>query len=257
MNTFTSMLFLIINSSYNKDTNYYIALELLCSLQQIDTLSISALAKKCQTSVTSVNKFCKMLGAPSFSQLKYLFKKGTNTRKEQITFRLSSMDERHILDSIAYHAQEEFDEETFRSSIEQLVELIHQVPSVQLIGAYFPTSLAINFQEDMMMLGKFVRICPQKMDIGADFSQEQELVLIVSLVGRIYEYNKQYFAELCKMNRNIAFISGCIDYPYYPTIKSRVKIPLSEDNEEGNVLILEIFRYIKYIYYRKYAKEFF
>lgn len=257
MNTFTSMLLMIINSAYHKDTNYYIALELVNSLQKIDELSISTLAKKCQTSVASVNKFCRMLGAESFSKLKFHLKKSVNVRHEQIAFRLAKMSERSILDSIAYHALEDFDEDLFRSSIEQVVDLIHEANSIQLIGAYFPTSLALNFQEDLLMAGKFIRICPQKLDIEADFSTVVDLTLIVSLAGRIYEYNKPDFEELCTKVNHVAIISGYLDYPHYPTIKSMVKIPLSEDNEVGNVLILEIFRYIKYVYYCKYAKEFF
>lgn len=256
LNTLTAMLLIIINNSFQKDTNYYIALELIHSRDQIDSLSITALARSCQTSVASVNKFCKMLSIDSFSQLKYLLKSGFITRKQQMCFHLSKMDEESILSSIAYHAQTPFDKEAFKISIEHLVDIIKEAHAIQLIGAYFPTCLAVHFQEDMLNMDKFVYIHPQRVGIEADCNSEQELILAITLTGRIYGYNKKDFDALCQKHQNIVFISGFSDYPKYASIKSIVNIPIKEDNEIGNILILEVFRYIKYIYFHKYVKEF-
>jgi len=249
------MLLLIINSAYQKDANYYIALTLIQERHQLESLSITALARLCQTSVSSVNKFCKMLGAQSFSDLKYNLNKGFIVRKEQMAFRLSKMNEEEMLSNIAYHAQQAFDKAAFKTSVEHLVEIIKSSPSVQLIGAYFPTSLAINFQEDMITMDKLVYVQPQKRIIEADPLSNQDLILLITLTGRLYEYAKNDFDRLCQTHRHIALISGFADYPKYPAIEGLVKMPIVEDNEIGNILILETFRYIKYMYFHKYVKE--
>lgn len=254
LNTLTAMLFIIINNAFVKDTSYEIALELLRSRHKLAQVSASTLAKTCQTSVASVNKFCTMLGVQSFAELKLLMSNSFDVREEQMSFRLAKMNEEDILSSIQYHANSEFNLETFKQSVYHLVEIMSESSEIALVGAHFPTSLAINCQEDMIIMDKFMYILPQNRDIAVSPLSPETLVILISLTGKIYEFNKTNFDAICQNNANIAILSSFEDYPKYQSIKEIIKIPVDDDNEVGNILILEIFRYIKFVYYHEKYK---
>lgn len=240
---------MIINSSYQRDTNYYIALKLLTSYFDLDNLTVSAITSECGTSVSYVNKFSKMLGFKSFSDLKFNLKNGYQIRKVQMKERISSMSENEILENISYLSKNQFDKELFQYQIRKLLSLIMNSNDVQLIGAYYPTSLCVNFQEDMLTMGKLVRIYPQTYHFRID-EESKGLAILITLTGRIYEYNKTNFENVVKTHDSIAIISGYEGYPQIPALKSFVKIPIHTDSEIGNLMIVEIFRYIKYMYYK-------
>ncbi|WP_294578661.1 hypothetical protein [uncultured Thomasclavelia sp.] len=257
MNTVTAMLLIIINSSFQKNSNYYIAAGLLEHRHELDKFSTSSFAKCCQTSVTSINNFCKMLGFTSFKDIVFNFNNSIKVRKEQILFRMARMNEDSILNSIKYFAKDQDFTAKFKVEVNNLVDLIYESSSIIIVGAYFPTSLAINFQEDMIIMGKNIYIQPQKRIIEINYIESQALILFVTLTGRLCEFAKSDFDHICRNYQKIAFVSGYSNYHAYPSIKGMVKIPVAEDNEIGNICILEIFRYIKFVYFHKYGKEYF
>lgn len=249
LNTVAAMLMMIINSAYQRDTNYYIALKLLTSYFDLDDLTASSLTYECGTSVAYINKFSKMLGFKSFSDLKFNLKNGYQIRKVQMKERISSMSEDEILENISYLSKNQLDKELFQAQIQNLLTIIKDAKEVQLIGAYYPTALCVNFQEDMLTMGKLVRIYPQTYHFRID-EESKGLAILITLTGRIYEYNKTNFENVVKTHDSIAIISGYEGYPKIPTLKSFVKIPIHTDSEIGNLMIVEIFRYIKYMYYK-------
>lgn len=255
MNTVISMLLAIINGSFAHDIYYDIAVNVLRYCYNPDQLFLSELTKECYTTTAVINKFCKSLGFSNFSEFKFNFVNGYHVRNEQMRFRLSNMDTKEILDHIQYLAKIPFDRKEFISIVDQVVEYIYESQQILILGAVFPTALTINFQEDMIIMGKFTYGCPQNNVMQLKNISHDTLVFVVSLTGRLYEYMKSDFHNLCIKQDNIILVSGYHQYPYYDSIRKIINIPILEDNEVGNVLILEIFRYIKYIYYKKYIKR--
>ena len=256
MNTVVSMLLAIINSSFGHDIYYDIAMKILEYCENPHQLSLLQLSKECYTTTATINKFCKALGFSNFSEFKFNYVNGYQTRREQMRFRLSKMNDEEMIEHISFIAEDEFDVEKFKNSIDNVTEYIHQSQKILILGAVFPTALTIHFQEDMIMMGKLIYGCSHSKMIQLENLSQDTLVFMVSLTGRLYEFMKNDFHRLCSKQDHIVLLSGYRNYPHYDSICEIVHIPIREDNEIGNVLILEIFRYIKYVYFKKYIKEF-
>lgn len=253
MNTVTAMLLMIVNSSFYKDTDYDIALKLLTSFHHIEDLTLTNLTADCQTSGNYVNKFCKMLGFKSFADLKYNLKNAYHIRRIQMTNHLEKTNEKQILDNIVYLSHNTFDIEMFKMQIKQLIKLIDKAEKIDIIGAYYPTSLAVHFQEDMLIMGKLIRICPQKNHLEIE-DGKKDLAIIITLTGRLYEYNTTTFEKFCQSYQHIALMCGFDNYPKIENIQPFIKMPINDDDEISNLILVEVLRYIKLMYH-EHLKE--
>jgi len=244
---------MIINSSLENDVNYHIAYQILNSNNCIQNMTLSMLAKNAHTSITSVNKFCKMLGFKNFAELKFALLTRNKARLEQIDFHIRQTDENEILQTIALLSTSQFNIEEFKQSVDHTVEMIKKSNKVIILGACFPEALSLHFQEDMLMMGKFIYGKPLKQSIDLNDEKSDTLILIISITGRIQNYFKHSFLEVCQHFDNIIMMSSSIENVDQHSIQEFIQIPLKEDNENGNVIILETLRYIKYKYYQKYV----
>lgn len=255
MNTITSLLLMIINSSLEKTVYYDIAYHILSSYDDIQDMTLASLAKKSHTSTSSVTKFCKMLGFKNFIEFKIALLSRNKVRLEQIDFHMNHTSSDKIIQTLQLHATKNFDVEKFKGIIDKVVELMHNANQIIILGACFPETLSLHFQEDMLMMGKFVYSQVVTHNIHMTDNQENTLIIMISVTGRLYSYFKRSFQDVCNRFDNIVMMSSSPDIPSYYAIKEFIEIPLGEDEEDGNLFILEILRYIKYVYYQKYIRS--
>lgn len=254
MNSTIGLLLIIHYNSLNQDTNYYIASYILKNLDSIENISISSLAKNCYTSVNSINKFCHMLGFKSFNDFKINLISRIKIRKKQLSHRLSTTTDKDILHNITLFAHTSFDIDEFKKSIDELVIKIHDAKEIKIIGAYYPVALSLNFQEDMIIMNKFIYSYQNNNNPSAISIHNDELLLIISITGSIFDYAPHYANYLYKQT-NIAIISGKNHTQEIKNNNCLVYIPIIDDNEDGNLLLVEVLRYIKYCYYYKYLNN--
>lgn len=254
MNTITSLLLMVINGSLEKTVYYDIAYHILSSYNCIQDMTLVSLAEKSHTSTTSITKFCKTLGFKNFTEFKFALLLRNKVRLEQLNFHMSHTSPDKIIQTLSLLATKDFDVRQFKITIEKVVELIHNSKHIIILGACFPEALSLHFQEDMLMMGKFVYSQTIIQNINIVDDQVDPLIIMISVTGRIYSYFKHSFQDVCDHFDNIVMMSASLDIPSYNVIKEFIEIPLCEDEEDGNVFILEILRYIKYIYYQKYIK---
>ena len=253
MNTVLSLLLMIVNTSLEKNTNYRIALEIIKLSMFSNELTINEIAELSNTSIFSVNKFLKVLGFKNFNEFKFALITTIETRQKQLLFHLENTTEESILANIKNLSVSIFDQNKFIKAVEKLNSFVHQSDKITILGACFPEALTLHYQEDMLMMGKFLYSRPLIYPLAFPKLDESELILIITLTGRIYEFYKILFDQLCNDHNNIVLISGYENYPKYSSIQEIINIPVNDDNEVGNAWILEILRFIKYKYYKKYG----
>lgn len=252
MNTILSLILLTINNSLHKDVNYDISMAILNHYHKLDELTISHLAKICNTSSAAIKRYCEMLGCKSFTEFKSLLKMTHNIRKRQINYRVKKTNEDSIIESLKNNALVEFDEKKFKNDIEKLADLIHQSSKVIFIGGCFPNALSTNFQEDLITMGKLAYSCPVNESFGGVSETSDTLIIVTSISGSILQTIQK---PLENNTSSMAMLCGSNVKENNTDIKVKVVLPLDEDDEIGNVFILETLRYLRNIYFKKYIQK--
>lgn len=255
MNTVTAMLLTIVGGSYNKDANYQIALTILRLMHDPAHLNLSYVAKASLTSSSSVNKFCRQLGFGNFAEMKALIMSGLRVREEQIAYRSRLFDEKEVLARLNTLSSAPFDPARFRESAMDLVQAMAASQEIVLMGAAYPLALSMNLQEDLNTFGKVAYGHPLSLSVHYDDIGQDCLVILLSMTGRLYEFLKKEFDGLCRHCHHIYIVSGFQGYPHYESIHGILPIPLNDDREDGNQMFVEVFYYLKYLYYMHYVRR--
>lgn len=256
MNTTLSLLLIILYSTNTQNVDYCIASQILKSLDQLDKLTVSSLNETCSTSTKTIQKFCKSLGFHSFSDFKSSLMATLNTRKSQIIHRISNTSQEKMLQNIQYISNNLLNQDEFQKSIDNIITSIYNASTIYIIGAAFPNALTISFQEDMNVMGKLTYCLQVNNNPQFPQFQDNDLIIMISLSGNFYKYGKECFEYLYKNHqKKIFLLSGYNEIQQPITENNFIRIPILEDNEDGNLLLLEILQYIKYLYFLKYIQE--
>ena len=160
--------------------------------------------------------------------------------------RFEIMDDQKLLDYLNIDAKKEFQEQ-----IDQIAKLIYEAKQVRLVGATYPLALAQNFQEDLIMMGKLV-FFHQCLLFCDDVSfVDDELVIIVSLTGRIFTYNQNLLNKIFNSKCKVILISQnlCCNIN---DLSMYLQLPGLNDSELVNFSLLATYYMIKNSYYHNF-----
>lgn len=190
MNTILSLLLSLITSSFSFDEKMMIAIEIIKAVTNgtFSDMTSKELAERCYVTTNRLRSFCQYIGFHKFNDLRNSLLQRIDVRKEQLLHHVSETDEKKILDTIAFVAGKDFDQNAFLSSLQELNDLIYQSPQVIVTGTVFPESLSLHYQEDMIVMGKTVYSLPIAHDFVVPGVDEDTLFVNISLTGRIMEY---------------------------------------------------------------------
>ena len=131
MNLVTTMLINVINNSHNSVVDRDIAKYLIANHENINSLSISELAKNTNVSISQVSRFVRSLGIESFSDFKEALvyhgeqKRHTGLQREIIDYRVY---QKMVTEEITYFYQN-FDE----SRVDKLVYDFYKYPKIAIL----------------------------------------------------------------------------------------------------------------------------
>ncbi|WP_027090086.1 MurR/RpiR family transcriptional regulator [Thomasclavelia saccharogumia] len=246
MNSLFSMWLLILNNALVEDATYNIAQYFIVNYKNLDKISISKVASDCLTSPATINKFCRQIGFQSYQDLKSQVKYFYQIRMKQMEHRFEIMDDQKLLNYLDTDAKKEFQEQ-----IDQIAKLIYEAKQVRLVGATYPLALAQNFQEDLIMMGKLV-FFHQCLLFCDDVSfVDDELVIIVSLTGRIFTYNQNLLNKIFNSKCKVILISQnlCCNIN---DLSMYLQLPGLNDSELVNFSLLATYYMIKNSYYHNF-----
>lgn len=152
MNLVTTMLINVINNSHNSVVDRDIAKYLIANHENINSLSISELAKNTNVSISQVSRFVRSLGIESFSDFKEALvyhgeqKRHTGLQREIIDYRVY---QKMVTEEITYFYQN-FDE----SRVDKLVYDFYKYPKIAIFGILNSDNGAKELQYNLIGWGK-------------------------------------------------------------------------------------------------------
>lgn len=186
-----------IASQKDDSTNCQIASYILENLESVKGMTIVELAQCCYVSNSSISRFCKDIGLHDFVELKDLL------QSTELSYRLLSQQKttqkrseefvQRIQDGISEMAAS-LDYSVF----DRLAEDLMKYQRIAAFGLIKAESAAMNFQHDMLMLGKIVttKVSFSQQKEYMRKADENDLIVIFSYRGYYFtNYDKLSFAE--------------------------------------------------------------
>ena len=192
--------------------------------------------------------FCQHFGIHSFDEFKERLLADHQGRLEQIHARMLNTDINEFLE----HVNTDYSKEEFIQWIDELCELIFNKQRIVILGALYPSSVAVDFQTDLISLGKEV-VEYHHFDLNFEFSDD-DVVFFITATGRMMERNVKKLkpqnicdAYLVLITQNLAYRdyeNVCADYFAHVLGKF--------DGLQFNYQIMMIFDILRIRYYQKY-----
>lgn len=250
MNTIIAILCIIINSSFTKDTNYRIALFIIEHLYEVPSISMNEIAERCFTSVSTVKKFLKTIGHNSYSTFKFQVENSISVRTKQMQQRHQNMNSDYALRMIQT-IYPDLDKDTLLNTIHAINREIQQCDRVVILGASYPNALAVNYQEDMIVMKKTVIIEPVIPRILNDFQniRENDFIILTTISGSFFDIYPMRKHELQKFKHLAIITQENTDLNSFASAIP-VRLPVSKDNEKYNYFLMSIYTLLKEDYYQ-------
>ena len=246
MNTLLSRLIVYINSCVKKDVIYEIARYIIKNYSYCQNITLKDIMDECYVSRASVTRFCEYFGFHSWNNFQSFLVKTKKVKEQQIESRFSNIDIESIYDQ---NDSLEF-KNNLKKEINALVEIINQSSRIYLFGAVYPLSLAVDFQINMISIGKTVYSDFQSESDYLEPMNEDDLAIILTASGRYVGECKSKFNLICNNAGKKAVISCSNRYSSLQYINHYLYIPTTNKNsfvdfDYYTILILDLI-YIEY-----------
>ncbi len=182
-NLLTSLLS-IINRVDESDTDFTIAQYLLKKVDKLDSISIYTIADECFVSRSSVQRFIKNIGYDSFTQMKKYVGEVIDHQRGFVEYTDHSQYKENLMKNLAAMS-EDIVSSSNRNSFQKLLSMIHDAENVVLVCAEDSSYAPFLFQQQLLSIGKLVRILTttsQNLSL-LDKLTEKDLVFVVSVSG--------------------------------------------------------------------------
>lgn len=249
MNTILALLLIIINDSIFIDTNYLIAYYIISHYDVIQNISIRDIATACHTSTNTIKKFINTLGYDSFLDFKRMIAISMNIRKNQQEERFHQLSEQKLLQEIQ-HFNPTINIIAFEQQIDRIVKMIYTAPKVIIIGAAYPNSLSLNFQEDMICMNKLVFVQQHIHSKKLNFNNihSDDFVIIISIFGTIFNIYTQHYEKLLSIKNKIVITQLKDNIDQY-NFTEKIILSQTPDNELYNITLYLFYSLLKTKYY--------
>jgi len=195
-----------------------------------------------------VMDFCQHLGYHSFEDFKQSLMSDHQLRSDQIQSRMLNVG----IDEFVEYIQTSLNHDEFLKLIDEICELIFQKKRIVIIGALYPTSVAVDFQTDLITLGKEV-VEYHQFDNDFVFSDD-DIVLFMSATGRIM---RSYIPKLKSKNiceAYLVLLTQNMKYTNYENVCADYVLHVQGkfDGIQFNYQAMMILDIIRIRYYQKY-----
>lgn len=240
-----------LNGCLNDDHMYRIGSFVVKHYNEICQYDLEQFIKSSKCSQEEVQDFFYHLGFHSYEEFHQQLIIDKQIRLDQINARMLHTS----VDKFLSHLNIKFSKEEFLHTIDQICDLIFHAKRVVIVGALYPSSIAVDFQTDLITLGKEV-IEYHHFDKSFTFS-EDDVVIFITATGRTMENNakkmvKQYLCDayvvlVTQNTKYIQFENVCPDYV--------VHVLGTFDGLEFSYQTMMILDLLRIRYYQKFYEE--
>lgn len=249
MEILLSRILKFLNGCLRDDHMYRIASFIVTHYQNMNEYTLKSFCEEGDFSSADVLDFCCRLGFHNFKDFRAQLKEDYDLRVSQIGLRLINVSAEDYLDDLKLA-----DPDSFMNDINLLCEKMFAAKRVIIIGAYFPGSLSVDFQTDMISFGKEV-IQFHHFDRHFRFT-EDDVVILMTATGRTLS---QCARDLCDRDfpkAYIALITQNIRYRTYQDVNADMVFHVQGryDGLQFNHQLLDIFDVLRIFYFQKYYR---
>lgn len=237
-----------LNGCLDDNHMYQIGNFIIRHYTEMENYSIERFIAETKCTKEEVIDFCNHFGIYSYDAFKERLLTDHQDRLEQIHARMLNVDIQSILD----HLNTACSKEELNQLIDSLCDLIFKKKRIIIVGALYPISVAVDFQTDLISLGKEVIVYHQ-FDKEFTFSDD-DIVLFITATGRMMEQNVKKLkpqniceAYLVLITQNIAYRryeNVCADYALHVLGKF--------GGIQFNYQIMMIYDLLRIRYYQRY-----
>lgn len=251
MNTLISLLLSIINNTLTDNTAREIARQLIRAYKDFDNIKASEIAERSFCNTSTVNRFCKSLGFQSFLDLKAYITVSHGVRKAQLLHHMEMADEKKILSNIEMLANGPFEQKAFIEMVQKFNDLLARSPYAVVEGAVYPESLSFHYMEDMIEMGKCMYNLPINRKLEVPVEDPDAVIILISFTGRLFRYCTSEFMEITEKYPSTIVMSADSDF-LKNSLSGGFRLPFQGDDEVNNAAFIEIMRYMKHDYFKRY-----
>lgn len=250
MNTLLSRLILYVNTCVKKDVIYEISNYIINNYMRCQEITVKDIMNECFVSRTSVTRFYEYFGFYSWDSFQASLIKMKLIKEQQIINRLHNENIEALYDRLCLIAQNEtmsFRDEV-KSAVTKLSALIANSDRIHFFGAVYPLSLALEFQINLISLGKVVYNNYQSGNNESADSQilkANDLVIILTASGRFIAEAHAKFNTICNASSKTVIITCHDRYRNLQFVDQYIYIPTSNissfsDFDYYVILILDL-----------------
>ncbi len=229
------------------DEKYLFCKYVICNYTRFEDVTMDELEEN-GFKKEAINEFCDLLGFYSFEEFKHRLLDDNTVRLGQIRARLFGVDEEILLNRL----DSKMDKDYFYEKTGELCDLMFKAKRVIIIGAIYPSSLAIEFQTDLISFGKPV-IQFHHFDESL-VATKDDVVLFISATGRTLLDTTHCVKEMNVDNATCILLT---QNPTYDVEEHRVcehtlVIPGRFDGIDFNYQLLTFFDLLRMQYFQRY-----
>lgn len=146
----------VLNENRKDDSYFLLAQYFLQHFHELDKLNIYDVAEECYISRSGIRRFCKSIGFDNFSELKEA-DEWTRHREAFIGY-ANRADFREYLNRSIQEMMRDIDRMADLQSIDKLARRLHDSGDIVLLTSDYSSNAAREFQQEMVVMGKIVRI---------------------------------------------------------------------------------------------------
>lgn len=248
MDMMISRILKYLNGCLIDDYLYRIGTFIVKNYTQMCQYELERFMREGHFSESEVIDFCQRFGYCNFDTFKQKLMTDQQLRMDQIHSRMINVGEDKFINNL--NLKSTHDE--FIHLIDDLCELIFKEGRIVIVGAFYSSSIAVDFQTDLISLGKEV-VEYHHFDKEFQF-REDDIVIFITSTGRTMEHNvkKMVAQNLCQsyvvlMTQNIKYINFenvCADYVVHVLGKF--------DGLEFGYQVMMVLDLLRIHYYQKY-----
>ena len=248
MDILLSRIIRYLNGVITDDRQYRTALFLVEHYQELRCKTLEEIVKESEYTEEDIMTFIGYLGYHDYEDFRERLMMDQDLRSSQMQLRLLHTDIDGMISSLHISGSKE----DFLNLVDHLAEIIYENRRIILAGGYSPLSVTVDFQTDMISMGKQA-IEYHQFDKNFKF-KDTDVVFFLTATGRALSHVSKSLKEkgLCKSH--IVLMTQNIKYKNYDSICADdvVHVLGTFDGIEFNYQIMRLFDLIRIRYYTKY-----
>lgn len=240
-----------LNGCVDDDHLYKIGNFIVKNLTEMDTYTAQKMVEEGQFSKYELLDFCAHFGYHRFEDFQNRLLADDEMRLQQIHARMLNID----IHGFISHLEIALEQEKILPLIDELCEIIFKKKRIFICGGLYPLSLSVDFQTDLITLGKEVRDY-HHFDKKIKFT-EDDMVIFMTATGRMYEsYIKEMQCQnICRAD--LFLITQNIKYREYEDVCADhyIHVLSKYDGIQFNYQLMLIFDLLRIRYYQKFYRE--